>query len=204
MGKYIVFEGHDGTGKSTQVRMLAQHLESKGIDTYIPEEPAGTPIADKVREIIKNGDLARDGLTNVLLFTAARRSIWQRAQRELKTGRWVISARNYLSTLAYQGYGEGIDLDLIIDTTRTFTDETYMKPDHTIILTLGDEVERKRRITERGVLQNPDTFEARGEDFQSRVNDAYFKIAERFGYPLVDASQPPDNVQAEIRQIIGV
>ena len=204
-GKYIVIEGNDGTGKSTQVKQLAGYLESThGIESFIAEEPAGTPIADEIRSLIKNGDLERSPETNLLLFTAARREIWQRASRELQLGRWVLSARNYISTLAYQGAGEGIDETLITDITRQFVGDDYMSPDHAIILTLGDSSTRTARIDNRGALEKPDTFESKPSDFQDRVNSAYIEIATKNNYPLIDASQSVDDIQQEIRDIIGL
>lgn len=204
-GKYIVIEGNDGTGKSTQARMLARYiLDTHGIETYMPEEPAGTPVADAIRTVIKDGSIPRDPKTNVLLFTASRAEIWQQAKQELKIGKFVISARNYISTLAYQGYGEGVDADLILRTTMDYTDEEYMAPDHTIVLDLSDAAERQRRIDERGQLEKPDAFESKGESFQDRVNNAYHTIAEQRGYPIIDAAQSPEAIQQRIRQLLGL
>lgn len=201
-GKYIVIEGNDGTGKSTQVELLADYLRSElGISSITAHEPAGIPMADAIRDVIKNAGLERDSKTNLLLFTAARHEIWQRAKQQLALGTWVLSARNYLSTLAYQGYGEGLDTDLIITTTRVFTDEDYMSPDNTIVLTVSDD-ERKRRISLRGELDVPDTFEQRAHDFQKRVNAAYAKLAKQRKYPTIDASQSIDSIQTEIREIV--
>ncbi|HEU0266266.1 MAG TPA: dTMP kinase [Candidatus Saccharimonadaceae bacterium] len=202
-GRYIVIEGNDGTGKSTQVELLATYLREKGIESYVPHEPAGTLIADEIRKIIKNGSLKRDGKTNLLLFTAARHEIWRRAKRELSHGKWVISARNYLSTLAYQGVGEGLSATLIEQTTRTFTDDKYMKPDVTIILTLNDQTERSKRIASRGRPEKPDTFESRSQDFQDRVNDAYVSIAVERGYTIIDASRSIEDIQLDIRALLG-
>lgn len=199
-GKYIVIEGNDGTGKSTQVELLAKWLEDeKGIQSFIAHEPAGTPIADAIRTIIKNGSLSREPLTDVLLFTAARHEIWQQARKELEKGNWVLSARNYLSTEAYQGYGDGVDLDLIQSITKKFVGEDYYKPDQTIILALTDEAERKNRIARRGELDSPDTYEMRGSDFQARVNDAYLKIAKNRKILPIDATLSIDKVQSIIR-----
>src|SRR5690606_11683039 len=105
-------------------------------------------------------------LTNVLLFSASRRENWiQQGKVALERGTWIISARDYTSTLAYQGYGEGLDLELIEHITLLATDEQYVTPDHCIILDINDEAERARRIAQRGTLENPDTFESRGDDF---------------------------------------
>lgn len=202
-GKYIVIEGNDGTGKSTQIDMLAEYLISRGIETVTQHEPAGTPMADAIRTIIKNGELERSAETNLLLFTAARTEIWQRAKTQLALGKWVLSARNYLSTIAYQGSGQGISTERILSITRDFTDERYMQPDSTIILNLDDE-SRKKRITERGQLDAPDTFESLGDDFQAKVNSAYMNLASEYGYPVVDATQTIEEVQMQIRKLIGL
>ena len=200
-GKYVVIEGNDGTGKSTQVELLKDYLKNQGIPTVTMHEPAGTPIADAIRTVIKNGELERDARTNLLLFTAARRENWIRVSDMLEQGTWVVSARNYLSTEVYQGYGEGIPVDEIHDITRRYTDERYMKPDYTIVLTVTDE-ERERRISERGELKSKDTFESRGREFQDSLNHGYATLARQYGYPTIDASCTVDEIQQEIRAII--
>lgn len=196
-GKYIVIEGNDGTGKSTQVERIRERLIDQGIESIEFHEPAGTPIADEIRTIIKNGELERDGETNLLLFTAARHEIWKRAENELALGRWVVSARNYYSTMAYQGYAEGLDLQLIENITHDFTSLRYMAPDLAIILTLGSEA-RSERIAARGEIEKPDTFESRGEDFQQALDDGYMQIAWSHSVPIIDASQPIEQVTDEI------
>ncbi len=204
-GKYVVVEGNDGTGKSTQVELLAEYLKQEyDITSFIAHEPAGTPIADAIRDVIKDGSLERDPVTNLLLFTASRREIWQEAKRRIKIGEWVLSARNYLSTEAYQGHGEGVDIDTIRDLTRNLVGEDYVTPDYAFILTLTDETERKRRVNDRGELEVPDTFEMRGADFQTRVNNAYLRIAADHGIPLIDANQSIEAIQEELRARIGI
>lgn len=201
-GKYIVIEGHDGTGKSTQVELLKQYLSEQGIESVTMHEPDGTPIAGAIRDVIKNGELQRDPATNVLLFTASRHEIWKQAKRKLAAGKWVLSARNYLSTLAYQGYGEGVDLDLIIDTTSKFTDQQYMQPDLTVILTLDDEAERNRRISERGILEKPDTFESMNDGFQARVHQAYRTIASQYSLPTISVEESIDLIHQNILKLM--
>lgn len=201
-GKYVVIEGNDGTGKSTQVELLAEYLSSKGISTFVMHEPAGTPTADAIRTIIKNGELERDAETNLLLFTAARHENWLQAKKALNEGKWVISARNYLSTEVYQGYGEGLDIERIHALTREFTDDIYMKPDYTFVLSLPAE-ERERRIAQRGTLQNADTFESRGNDFQKTLDAGYEKIALKYDIPAIDASLTIEQIQQKIRQQIA-
>ena len=121
----------------------------------------------------------------------------------------MLSARNYFSTLAYQGKGEGLDEDLIIETTALYTSERYMLPDAMLILTLDDEAERAKRISGRGVLETPDTFESKDTEFQSRVNTAYIELAKEHHVRTVSCIDPEtghkksiEEIQAEIRQII--
>lgn len=199
--RYIVIEGNDGTGKSTQVELLRDHLLNQGIDSFVMHEPAGTPMADAIRTIIKDGELPRNAATNLLLFTAARHELWHTALSALEEGKWVISARNYLSTEVYQGIGEGLDIELIHTITRQFTDERYMSPDTTIVLTLSD-IERERRIKLRGPLDKKDTFESRDQVFQDALNNGYQTLANRYGYATIDASADVESVQEKIRSII--
>lgn len=196
-GKYIVIEGNDGTGKSTQVRLLRKYLANIGIKSVEYHEPEGTPIANRIRDIIKNGKLVRDGYTNLLLFTAARHEIWKQAERQLEKGIWVISARNYYSTLAYQGYGEGIDIELIRQTTEQFTSQRYIRPDLAIILDLGDTA-RLKRLEQRGAPKTVDTFEARDINFQDRVNNGYRQLANQLNIATISADVDADSISKEI------
>lgn len=203
-GKYVVIEGHDGTGKSTQVGIVRTRLKDQGIESIEFHEPEGTPIADEIRTVIKNGDLPRDGMTNLLLFSAARHDIWFRqALPALASGKWVIASRNYFSTLAYQGYGEGLDLNTVVETTRIATDEQYMNPDISVILSMEDEEERKKRIQARGDLAAPDTFESRGDEFQLLVKDGYVQLAQSRDIPVISASQDIGKVAKDIWEIIS-
>jgi dTMP kinase len=196
-GKYIVIEGNDGTGKSTQVRLLRKYLANIGIKSVEYHEPEGTPIANRIRDVIKNGKLVRDGYTNLLLFTAARHEIWKQAERQLEKGIWVISARNYYSTLAYQGYGEGIDIELIRQTTEQFTSQRYIRPDLAIILDLGDTA-RLKRLEQRGTPKTVDTFEARDINFQDRVNNGYRQLANQLNIATISADVDADSISKEI------
>lgn len=197
-GKYIVIEGNDGTGKSTQVGIIREKLKQHGIESIEFHEPEGTPIAGAIRTVIKNGSLERDGTTNLLLFSAARHDIWfNYALPAMKEGKWVIASRNYYSTIAYQGYGEGLDLEIIGATTRIATDDRYLRPDVAIILSLDDN-EREKRIGQRGTLESPDTFESKGDDFQQKVNAGYLAIAKTHDIPVLRADGSVDEVAALI------
>jgi dTMP kinase len=198
-GKYIVIEGSDGTGKSTQVEMLAKRLEQEGIRTLQFHEPDGVEIAGKIRDVIKNGDLARSALTNVLLFSASRRENWlQQGRKHLDDGGWIVSARDYTSTLVYQGIGEGIPLATIEEITTLATDERYMSPDYRFILDIDNETERLERIKQRGELAQPDTFESKDDDFQHKVLEGYRIIAREKAIPIVSASQSVDAIHQDL------
>lgn len=198
-GKYIVIEGNDGTGKSTQVERLRARLEDQGITCSELHEPDGPPTAAKLRDIIKNGSLERDPWTNVMLFTTARRVSWlQYMQPALEQGEFVLAARNWYSTLAYQGYGQGVSLDDIEQYTAQNVSPEYLKPDITIVLTLGDTAMRRSRISQRGELENPDTFESMPDDFQERVNYGYRDLASKRSLHVIDASGSLEEVEHAI------
>lgn len=199
-GRYIVIEGNDGTGKSTQVAKLAEYFRARGQTVCMVEEPGSddpeksTPIANELRNVIKNGDLARSAAVNVALFSAARRELWREKIRPaLERGEIVLSARNYISTLVYQGQAEGFDEAEILRLTKLFTDEKYLHPDVMIVLSLSHD-KRKERIAMRGELKNPDTFESRGQDFQEKITKGYLKIAKDYEIPVVLADGSVEEV----------
>lgn len=190
---YIVIEGQDGTGKSTQAKLLQDHFMSKGKRVVILEEPDGDlPQAHDLHDMILSRGYDLEPLTNVLLFTAARVELWKKiAEPALRAGDIVISTRNYWSTLAYQGYGEGISRSKIIRLTKDLLPDKYFTPDYGFILTVPDKV-RLARQRNRG--KATETFEAKPDSFQQKVNSAYPKIASDFNLRLIDASGTIDEV----------
>ncbi len=184
---YIVIEGQDGTGKSTQAELLKKHFEDQSKKVVMLEEPDGDlPQAHDLHDMILTRGYNLEPLTNVLLFTAARVELWKKiAEPVLKEGGVVISARNYWSTLAYQGYGEGISRSKIIRITKDLLPEKYFRPDYGFILTVSDE-ERLKRQKARG--KATETFEKKPDEFQERVDHAYPKIAKEFNLNIIDAS----------------
>lgn len=200
-GFYIVGEGNDGTGKSTQIDLLASYLQKEySLETYVMHEPDGCPISSEIRTIIKNGELERDPITNVLLFTASRHETWFReAIPVLQRGGAVLSARNSLSTEVYQGIAEGLGVEYVRQVTAAFMDERYMNPDLTVIFDADDAV-RQQRIANRGELEKPDTFESRGGDFQAHLNEGYRQIARERGYQVINAARSIDAIQRSFRK----
>jgi dTMP kinase len=201
-GKYIVIEGHDGTGKTTQASLLQQYLETLGKNVVHLKEPGGSPVAEAIRSVILDGHLERTPMTNILLFTANRHELWHaKIKPALQAETWVVATRNYWSTLTYQGYGEGMNTSIITAITSTFTDVRYMNPDYGVILTLeGDEA--KERIAQRGELEAPDTFESKDSKFQQRVSRGYHSLAADYNIETINASKSIEDVHNEIRQRI--
>jgi dTMP kinase len=216
-GSYIVIEGIDGTGKSTQIDLLAKHYRAQGHSVTVVEEPSSddpaqtTPIAHYLRTVIKNGNLRRDPEINLALLSAARRELWQQIiQPALERGETVLASRNYFSTLAYQGYGEGLSQEHIRHITGLFTSQRYLTPDYLVILTLNDEKERMHRIQQRGTPTTaPDTFETQEKDFQQRVHTGYRMLAKDYQVPIIQCisdtgeRKSPHKIQREILSIIN-
>ena len=202
---YIVIEGQDGTGKSTQARLLQEYFEKQGKEVVVMDEPDGDlPQAHEIHDLIlvQGKDYGLEPMTNVLLFTAARVELWKKiAEPELKRGGIVISARNYWSTLAYQGYGEGISRSKIIRITKDTLSSKYYRPDKSCILVVSDKV-RLTRQSGRG--KATETFEAKADDFQQKVNYAYPKIAHDFNIPLIDASGTIEEVFKKIKKTLSI
>ena len=202
---YIVIEGQDATGKSTQVEMLADYLRSKNIEVITMHEPDGElKSAHELRRIIKDKTYSLEPMTHVLLFTAARQELWRKlAEPVLKRGGFVISARNWWSTLAYQGYGQGISRTKIIRITKEAMPERYVHPDKSAILTLPEK-ERLARQSGRDDKSKGDTFESKPSEFQHKVDAAYLRIAKDLDVPTVDASPNIDAIHQELKKLFGV
>ncbi|MBP5648160.1 dTMP kinase [Candidatus Saccharibacteria bacterium] len=200
---YVVIEGQDGTGKSTQAELLKKHFEAAGKEVVVLEEPDGDlPQAHDLHDMILTRGYNLEPLTNVLLFTAARVELWKKiAEPVLKRGGIVISARNYWSTIAYQGYGEGVSRSKIIRITKELLPEKYVHPDHGFILTVSDKV-RLERQKDRG--KATETFEAKPSEFQQKVNAAYPKIAKEFNLTVIDAAPSIDEIFFTIKSHLGL
>ena len=202
---YIVIEGQDGTGKSTQARLLKEYFEKQCKEVIVMDEPDGDlPQAHDIHDLIliKGKEYQLEPVTNLLLFTAARVELWRKsAEPVLRRGGVVISARNWCSTLAYQGYGEGVSRSKIIRLIKDILPEKYYHPDKGCILVVPDTV-RLARQDGRGKAK--ETFEAKADDFQQKVNHAYPKIAHEFDIPVIDASGTIEEVLAEIKKTLAI
>jgi dTMP kinase len=205
-GKYIVIEGSDGTGKSTQALRVTERLAHMGYDPLVVfnyetgrmeplQEPGGTPHADRLRRRIKDKSIERTPWENVEWFTEARQSAWQEAiLPALEAGRPVVTSRSWISTVAYQGYGEGVSLEEIARYTEAHVGRHYMSPDLVCILALQNEQVRAARLTGRGESQHTDTFESKPEQFQRDMQTGYVRFAADNGINVIGADGSPDEV----------
>jgi dTMP kinase len=185
-GKYILIEGTDGAGKTTQKELVKKALLARGekvIDVY---EPGGTPIGDQLRLIIKDASLARGPETNLDLFTVARRELVDQVIRPaLKSGKHVISDRNWFSTIAYQGFGEGVDVAAIVEKSRAAMGDLFL-PDIGLVISVPIEIAEDRmgiRSTSHG-----DAFERKGREFFEKVHEGYLWCAQEYKLPVIDGS----------------
>lgn len=176
-GIFITLEGIDGTGKTTQARLLAERLEEEGESALLTREPGGTLIAEKIRELLLTDYGERmSAVTELLLYAAARaQHVSELIRPALRRGEVVICERFSDSTIAYQGYGAGLDPEVIRKADELATGG--LRPDLTFLLDLSAE-EGGARIVERNGRAGLDRMEGKGLFFQERVRRGYLKLAE--------------------------
>ena len=187
-GKFIVFEGGEGTGKTTQAKLLYDYLKDQNIPSIITREPGGTKQSEEIRELLINGSINKwDGISETLLHYAARREhINNVILPALKVGTWVICDRFYLSTNAYQGAGHGVDQKFLQTLKQCVCKD--LNPNITFILDIKIEKTIKR-ILKRGKKNRYENFE---KDFHNRVRN-YFKninCKQDNFHLLINADQP--------------
>lgn len=171
-GFFVAFEGPEGAGKSTQIALLAERLELAGIVPVCTREPGGTPAGDRIRDVILDPDLEVDPLTEFLLYSASRAQlVRERVAPALEAGRTVITDRFAGASLAYQGYGRGLDRDFIHGLTQTVT--RGITPDLTILLDI-DVTDGLGRVARRGAR---DRLERADRTFHERVRAGFLEIA---------------------------
>jgi dTMP kinase len=198
---FITFEGTEGSGKSSQIGALAEYLRQKGYAVLTTREPGGTPIGEQVRAVISKLDnTAMHPRTEILLFQASRAQLVEQVIRpHLSSGGLVLSDRYADSTLAYQGYGYQTDLGRL----KTLVDFATggLKPDLTVFFDLDVEEGLRRRA--RGGEWN--RLDALDLPFYQRVREGYARLieADPQRWVIIDASGTPEQVQAELRRVVG-
>ena len=193
MACFIVFEGGDGSGKSTQARSLLRRLRRRGIKVLHTREPGGTPLGQSLRLLLKSGE-AMTPISELMLFEAARAQLVQDVIGPfLQQGGVVIADRFTSSTMAYQGYGRGLDRELIERLNREATGG--LEPDLTVLLDLPVETALARKGS-----GNRDNFDNAPVDFHRKIRRGYSALAasDPEGWLVLDGQRPPEELGREI------
>lgn len=170
-GLFITFEGADGCGKTTQLMLLAKYLKSKGLEVVVTREPGARGLGEKIREILLNYDGEVSSQAEAFLFLADRaQHIDVIVNPAVESGKIVLCDRHTDSTVAYQGYGRGLDIDRIKMLNNLATGDR--RPDLTIVFDIDVETSMARVGAEK------DRMESAGTEFFNRVRNGYLKIAE--------------------------
>ncbi|MBE8595411.1 dTMP kinase [Xenorhabdus sp. BG5] len=199
--KFIVIEGLEGAGKTTAIQTVVETLKQQGIsDLVLTREPGGTPLAEKLRELIKQG-VEGESLTDkaelLMLYAARVQLVENIIKPALAKGTWVIGDRHDLSSQAYQGGGRGIDQHLMASLRNAALGD--FSPDLTLYLDVLPEVGLQRAL-ERGEL---DRIEKESLDFFHRTRTRYLELmAKDDSIKKIDATQPLEKVQGDIRHTL--
>ena len=198
---FITFEGPDGSGKTTQMDLLMPFLAEKGLDTVRTREPGGTDIGDQIRSVIMNmKNKSMHPRSEILLFCASRAQLVEELIRpSLSEGKLVLCDRYADSTLAYQGYGHGLDRDALIRLLDFATGG--LKPDLTLLFDISAEAGLRRRLTNHEEWNRMDDYALQ---FHERVRSGYLAMAaadpERWG--VINADRTPDEIHAEVVSVL--
>jgi dTMP kinase len=183
---FLTLEGIEGSGKSTLLSGLSDRIRARGCEIFVTREPGGTPVGDAVRALFLDRALSIAPMTEALLVNAARaQHVAGRIRPELAKGKIVLCDRFVDSTLAYQGYGRGVDLQ----TLRALCDAATggLVPDLTFVLDLSVELSRERTGSRGRAV---DRLEAEDDGFHRRVRDGFLELARGPRYCVLDATLP--------------
>jgi dTMP kinase len=189
---FITLEGLDGSGKTTQARLLGARLEADGVEVVITREPGGTPLGEQIRELVLHGDHVAPWAEATLYAAARAQHVEQLIRPALARGATVICDRYVDSSVAYQGIARGLGLEPVLELNLAAVEG--LLPDRTILLEIGIEDAAGR------MARDLDRIEREGAGFRSRVAAAYRELAERFPerYVTVDGTAPAEVVAEEI------
>ncbi len=196
-GKFIVFEGPDRCGKSTQANLLEQYFIALGKDVILTREPGGDKVAEDIREIVLNPDNVVSPMTELLLYEASRaQHTEQKVLPALKEGKIVICERYTMSTCAYQGYGRNIDMGIIDRLNNIAT--LGLEPDLTLVFLMSD-----KYFKERGEHLFSDRLEREDEAFRHKMRQGYRElVAKQKNAVIINADNDKKTVQdAVIKEI---
>lgn len=206
MASFITFEGIEGSGKTTQISLLAEQMQQQGHHVVVTREPGGCPIADRIRGILLNPEnSALVPRAELLLYAAARaQHVSEVIRPALQAGKMVLCDRYTDATLAYQGYGRELDRALISQLNLLASEE--IKPDLTLLLDLPVDKGLGRAL-QREVIQQDSTegrFEREAIEFHQNVRDGYLTLAAEDAnrFAIVDADRPVEELHDKISNIV--
>lgn len=196
-GRFVTFEGGEGTGKSTQVRLLVSYLSQSNIDVVQTREPGGSPSAEEIRPLLVTGAADRwSPMAETLLFNAARVEHWRQViEPALARGAHVVCDRFSDSTMAYQAYAGGLDPKVVADLHRVALGG--VEPDLTFVLDIPVDEGLRRAATRRDTETR---FERKGREFHERLRQGFLDIAQRAPKRclIIDAAQPIERVHGAV------
>lgn len=174
IGKFITFEGGEGTGKSTQTHLLADYLRGQNVPVVVTREPGGSDGAELIRALLVSGDTTRwNAMSEVLLLYAARVDHWEKVIKPaLEAGKWVVCDRFVDSTMAYQGYGRGVSLPFLLQLHDQVLGQCW--PDYTFVFDLCPKIGIQRSL-DRHTSEN--RFEKMDLSFHERMRQGFLQIA---------------------------
>ena len=194
---FITFEGPDGSGKTSQLDRLIPELESRGLELVRTREPGGTEIGDQIRSVIMDmKNKSMDPRTEILLFCASRAQLVEELIRpSLREGKIVLCDRYADSTMAYQGYGHGLDRDELTHLLRFATGG--LKPDLTLLFDISAEAGLRRRLSNHDEWNRMDDYAIQ---FHERVRNGYLEMAaaEPERWVVIDADRDREAIQKDV------
>jgi len=204
-GKFITFEGPEGSGKSTHIKLLKAYLEERGIEVVMTREPGGTPLGEEIRKILQHDHAeAPVPRAEVLLFLASRAQHVERLIRpSLEQGKWVLCDRFDDSTFAYQGYGRGFEMEGL-KAVNAFA-VSGLRPDLTVLLDVTPETSRARLAARQAkTATEPDRIEREAAAFHERVRNGFLALAaeEPERLVVISTERDPAAVAAAVRQAV--
>jgi dTMP kinase len=193
---FVTLEGLDGSGKSTQARLLGAHLEAEGTEVVVTREPGGTPLGEEIRNLLLHGGDVAPWAEAALYAASRAQHVEQLIRPALTRGATVICDRYIDSSVAYQGIARGLGLERVLDLNLAAV--AGLMPDRTILLEIGPDGAAARLSGDR------DRIEREDEGFHLRVADAYRQLATRFPdrYLVLDAMLPAEVLAGQIAAAI--
>lgn len=198
-GKFITLEGIDGAGKSTHLEWLREEIARRGHDVLVTREPGGTPLGEKLREVLLHQEMTAD-TEAMLMFAARREHLERRVWPALEAGQWVLCDRFSDASFAYQGGGRGLSFARLHELEHWV--HAGFQPDLTLLFDVPTALGRERLQAGRGPL---DRFEVEARGFHERVRAAYLERAREHvtRFRIIDGTRPIETVRADLAAILA-